>query len=114
MFCILMAILAISLGTLCCCYHWVREDDDLPFAIFCVAYCLLLLFIFLSGAGTTVVFTHYDTISSGSYTRGNETVPCHMSELPFGILIITYFVGGLLLLISYCACILALGATSDV
>ena len=113
-FCFLMAILAISLGCICCCYHWVKDEEDLPFAIFCVGYCLLLLFIFTVVTGTTVVFTEFDLIFN---TAGNSTaVPasCGMTELPFGTLIISYFLGALFVVISLIACILALGATSDV
>ena len=113
-FCFLMAILAISLGFLCCSYHWVRNDEDLPFAIFCVAYCLLLLFIFVSVAGTTALFTHKELIISGNYTNSDgQTIDCGMSELPFVVVAISYVIGALLAVISYCACILALGATSD-
>lgn len=113
-FCFLIAILAISLGCICCCYHWVKDEEDLPFAIFCVGYCMLLLFIFTVVTGTTVVFTEFDLIFN---TAGNSTaVPasCGMTELPFGTLIISYFLGALFVVISFIACILALGATSDV
>jgi len=116
-FCVLMAILAISLGCICCCYHWVKEEEDLPFAIFCVGYCLLMLFMFTVITGTTVVFTRFDLIYDGEATVGNSTsVPasCGMTRLPFGTLLISYVLGGLFAVIAYVACILALGATSDV
>ena len=113
-FCFLMAILAISLGCICCCYHWVKDEEDLPFAIFCVGYCLLLLFIFTVVTGTTVVFTEFDLIFN---TVGNSTlVPasCGMTELPFGTLILSYFLGVLFVVISFITGVVALGATSDV
>ena len=114
MFCILMAVLAISLALLCCCYHWVQEDEDLPFAIFCVGYCLLLLFIFTTITGTTVVFTHFDVIRNGSYWTEAGYVDCDMAGLPFGILLLSYVLGVFFCVVSYCACIVALGASSDV
>ena len=128
MFCILMAILSISLGFLCCCYHWVKDDDDLPFAIFCVAYCLLLLFQFVTIAGTVVVFTHIHPIgpnqpppyedAASKIVNANVTSiaseSCGMTELPLGILVICYILAIAFVLMSYFACILALGASSDV
>ena len=129
-FCILTGILSLSLGFLCCCYHWVKDDDDLPFAIFCVAYCLLLLFIFTSIAGTVVVFTRIHPLGPdqpppgvplpNTHTSLNGTVVhaglqhCDMVELPFGIVVICYFLGMGFAIMSYVACILALGATSDI
>ena len=115
-FCYLIASLALCLGLLCCCYHWVRTDEDLPHALFCVAYCLLLLFIFTSVAGTTSVFTHYETISNGTqYDSHNHTaVSCGMTHLPVGVLILSYVLGTFLVVMSYVACVLALGATSDI
>ena len=121
MFCVLMATLSISLGLLCCCYHWVKDDDDLPFAIFCVAYCLLLLFQFVTIAGTVVVFTHIHPIGPNQpppYKNVNYNVTatesCGMTELPLGILVICYILAIAFVLMSYFACILALGASSDV
>ena len=120
MFCILMAILSISLGFLCCCYHWVKDDDDLPFAIFCVAYCILLLFQFVTIAGTVVVFTHIHPVGPNQPPPyESTTIPvasnsCGMTELPLGILIICYILAIAFVMMSYFACILALGASSDV
>ena len=120
-FCVLMATLSISLGLLCCCYHWVKDDDDLPFAIFCVAYCLLLLFQFVTITGTVVVFTHIHPIGPNQpppYKNVNYNVTatesCGMTELPLGILVICYILAIAFVLMSYFACILALGASSDV
>ena len=119
MFCILMAILSISLGFLCCCYHWVKDDDDLPFAIFCTAYCLLLLFQFVTVAGTVVVFTHIHPIGPNQPPPYESTMTsmisdCGMTELPLSILIISYILAISFVVMSYLACILALGASSDV
>ena len=64
--------------------------------------------------GTTIVFTEFDLIFN---TVGNSTsVPasCGMTELPFGTLILSYCLGVLFVVISFIACIVALGATSDV
>ena len=138
-FCLLMSILSISLGLLCCCYHWVKDDDDLPFAIFCMAYCLLLLFMFITIAGTVVVFTRIHPIGPDQPPPGiplpnsvdvqdvlkaesqpNRTVlgagakECDLLELPLGILIICYFLSIFFFVMSYIACIIALGATSDI
>jgi len=125
-FCFLMSILSLTLGLLCCCYHWVKDDDDLPFAIFCVAYCLLLLFIFITVAGTVVVFTRIHPIGSDQPPPGvplpnqNSTVltagvqDCGMVELPLGVLVVCYFLSIGFVLMSYISCILALGATSDI
>ena len=121
-FCILMAILSISMGFLCCCYHWVKDDDDLPFAIFCVAYCMLLLFQFVTIAGTVVVFTHIHPIGPNQpppYDDPTTAVPpvsnaCGMTELPLGILVICYVLAIGFVMMSYFACICALGASSDV
>ena len=123
-FCILLSVLSLSLGFLCCCYHWVKDDEDLPFAIFCVAYCLLLLFIFVTITGTVVVFTRIYPIGPDQPppgislpNKGNGTTGvdhCGMVELPLGILIICYFLSIGFVLMSYIACILALGATSDI
>lgn len=124
-FCQLMGALSISLGFLCCCYHWVKDDEDLPFAIFCVAYCLLLLFIFITIAGTVVVFTRIHPLGSDQpppgvplpknvVTNSTTTKECGMVELPLGILVICYFLSLGFALMSYFACILALGATSDI
>lgn len=158
-FCVLMGLLSICLGFLCCFYHWVKDDDDLPFAIFCVAYCLLLLFMIVTIAGTVVVFTRIHPIgpdqpppgiplpnknatsSSSSLLNKEEgavgvastslpsppgegvTPPtnrteagkdCSMVELPLGVLVICYFLSLAFVIISYMACILALGATSDI
>ena len=115
-FCYLMASLAVFLGLLCCCYHWVKDDEDLPFALFCVAYYLLMLFIFTSVAGTTAVFTHYDTISNGTAYdwHSNKTLECGMTQLPFGVMILSFGLGAFFVIMSYVACILALGATSDI
>ena len=99
---------------MCCGYHWVKDDDDLPFAIFCAAYCLLLLFIFTTIAGTTVVTTHFDMIMNGTYVQGNETIHCSMSELPLATLLLAYATGIVCFVIAYFAFILAMGATSDV
>ena len=113
-FCFLMAILAISLGCICCCYHWVKDEEDLPFAIFCVGYCLLLLFIFTVVTGTTVVFTELDLIFNNVGNSTSVPASCGMTELPFGTLMLSYFLGVVFVVISFIACILALGATSDV
>ena len=64
--------------------------------------------------GTTVVFTEFDLIFN---TTGNSTaVPasCGMTELPFGTLIISYFLGALFVVITFITGVVALGATSDV
>ena len=116
-FCFLMATLSIFLGFLCCCYHWVRNDEDLPSAIFCAAYGLLVLFICVTVAGTTVVFTRVDLIFDGEppMIDGAEiTSNCAMTGLPVATLVISYICTVLFLCISYWACILALGATSDI
>ena len=115
-FCYLLSSLALALSILCCCYHWVRDDEDLPHAIFCMAYCLLLLFIFTSVAGTTSVFTHYDSISNGTVFdwESKKVLDCGMTYLPYGIMILSFFLGAFFLVMSYVACILALGATSDI
>ena len=126
-FCFLVSILSLTLGLLCCCYHWVKDDDDLPFAIFCVAYCLLLLFIFITVAGTVVVFTRIHPIGSDQPPPGvplphqNSSAvlkagveDCQMVELPLGVLVVCYFLAIGFVLMSYIACILALGATSDI
>lgn len=130
-FCQLMGGLSIALGFLCCSYHWVKDDDDLPFAIFCVAYCLLLLFIFVTIAGTVVVFTRIHPIGPDQPPPGvslphpHEKDPyrnatgigakeCGLIELPLGILVICYFLAIGFACMSYFACILALGATSDI
>lgn len=127
-----MGVLSISLGCLCCFYHWVKDDDDLPFAIFCMAYCLLLLFIFVTIAGTVVVFTRIHPIGPDQPPPGislpnkspavQATAPslngasdtCGMVELPLGVLVICYFLSLGFAVMSYVACILALGATSDI
>lgn len=115
-FCYLMACLALCLGLVCCCYHWIRNDEDLPHALFCVAYCLLLLFIFTSVAGTTAVLTHYDTISNGTHYNADshEVVSCGMTYLPVVVMVLSFVLGAFFVLMSYVACILALGATSDI
>lgn len=127
-YCLLVAILSLSMGILCCCYHWVKDDDDLPFAIFCVAYCFLLLFMFITIAGTVVVFTRIHPIGedqpppgvplpSHNSTGNGHAVGvknCEMVELPLGVLIICYFLSLGFVVMSYMACILALGATSDI
>lgn len=115
-FCYLMACLALCLGLLCCCYHWIKTDEDLPHALFCVAYCLLVLFIFTSVAGTTAVFTHYDTLSNGTHydIESQRDLNCGMTHLPIGVLILSYVLGASFVIMSYVACILALGATSDI
>ena len=143
-FCLLMGTLSITMGCLCCCYHWVKDDDDLPFALFCVAYCLLLLFIFITIAGTVVVCTrihplgpnqpppgvpfppgsnatHHQALTSGgvaghaadALSAAGEK-DCSMVELPLGVLVICYMLSLGFALMSYFACILALGATSDI
>ncbi len=137
-FCLLMGALSISMGFLCCCYHWVKDDDDLPFALFCVAYCLLLLFMFITIAGTVVVFTRIHPLgpnqpppgvpfppgSNATQSPTSEGVTnsvsavgmgeCDMVELPLGILVICYVLSLGFAFMSYFACILALGATSDI
>ena len=115
-FCYLFGCLALSLGLVCCCYHWVRDDEDLPHAMFCVAYCLLLLFIFTSVAGTTSVLTHYDILSNGTQDDGlgNKTLSCGMTYLPVGVMVLSMALGVFFVIMSYVACILALGATSDI
>jgi uncharacterized membrane protein HdeD (DUF308 family) len=115
-FCYLMGILSLCLGLLCCCYHWIRSDEDLPHALFCVAYCLLLLFIFTSVAGTTSVFTHYSTLSNGSDydIHTHKDVPCGLTHLPVGVMVISFVLGVFFVVMSYVACVLALGATSDI
>lgn len=125
-FCQLMAALSLSLGLLCCCYHWVKDDDDLPFAIFCVAYCLLLLFMAVTIAGTVVVFTRIYPVGPDqpppSIPLPNKNLTavaaaakdCSMVELPLGVLVICYFLSICFCIIAYFAFILALGATSDI
>ena len=115
-FCYLIGILSLCLGLLCCCYHWVKSDEDLPHAIFCMAYCLLLLFIFTSITGTTSVFTHYNTITNGTdYDSGTqEKFECGMTHLPVGVMVLSYVLGTFFVVMSYIACVLALGATSDI
>lgn len=118
-FLILTASLSITLACLCCSYHCVRNNDDLPFGIFCIAYCLLFLFICVTVSGTVVVFTRIhpvgtdqpppDMLKNNSVVNVSDLSSCGMSELPLGILIICYFLAILFLVISYCACILALG-----
>ena len=116
MFCYLMGILSLCLGLVCCCYHWVRTDEDLPHALFCMAYCLLVLFIFTSVAGTTSVFTHYDTISNGTDYDSSiqKAVDCGMTHLPVGVMGLSFLLGAFFVVMSYVACVLALGATSDI
>ena len=125
-----MGALSLSLGFLCCCYHWVKDDDDLPFAIFCVAYCLLVLFMAVTITGTVVVFTRIHPLDPNNPPPGiplpnqnltsavtaatAEVKDCSMVELPLGVLIICYFLSICFCLMSYFACILALGATSDI
>lgn len=111
-----MGSLSLCLGLLCCCYHWIRTDEDLPHALFCVAYCLLLLFIFTSVAGTTSVFTHYNTLSNGSHYNvdTHEDVSCGLTHLPVGVMVISFVLGAFFVVMSYVACVLALGATSDI
>ena len=115
-FCYLMGILSLCLGLVCCCYHWVRSDEDLPHALFCMAYCLLVLFIFTSVAGTTSVFTHYDTISNGTDYDSSiqKEVDCGMTHLPVGVMGLSFLLGAFFVVMSYVACVLALGATSDI
>ena len=116
MFCYLVACLSLVLGLVCCCYHWVRSDEDLPHALFCVACCLLLLFFFTSIAGTTAVFTHYDSITNGTHydLHSNKTLSCGLTHLPVGVMVFSFVLGALFVIMSYVACILALGATSDI
>lgn len=128
-FCQLLGALSLSLGFLCCCYHWVKDDEDLPFAIFCVAYCLLILFMSVTIAGTVVVFTRIHPLGPDQPPPGvplpnkNLTVAvadplaakeCGMVELPLGVLVICYVLSVAFCLMSYFACILALGVTSDI
>ena len=115
-FCYLVACLSLVLGLVCCCYHWVRSDEDLPHALFCVAYCLLLLFFFTTIAGTTAVFTHYDSITNGTHydLHSNKTLSCGLTHLPVGVMVFSFVLGALFVIMSYVACILALGATSDI
>ena len=115
-FCYLMASLAIFLGLVCCCYHWVKDDEDIPHALFCVAYYLLLLFIYTSVAGATAVFTHIDTISNGTHfdDQTNSIVSCGLTYLPFGVMVLSMILGLFFVIMSYVACVLALGATSDI
>lgn len=112
-FCFILAMIGIILSCLCCCYHFVKDDDDLPFALFCCAYCLLVIFIATAVAGTVTVFIHYDTISKGFYHEQATLIQCHLTAVPFATLIITYVISISLVVISYCACIIAIGATSD-
>ena len=112
-FCFILATLGIVLSCLCCCYHFFKDDDDIPFAVFCCAYCLLVLFIATAVAGTVTVFLHYDTITRGFYYDKSALVRCSLTEVPFGTLIVTYVISVLLVVMSYCACIIAIGATSD-
>lgn len=111
-FCFLMAILAFSLGCLCCCYHWVREDEDLPFAIFCTAYCLLLLFIFTLVAGATAVFTHLDVVVDSKYEHDGEIHHCQMTPFPVVIVGLTSLVGLGFVIMSFVAFVLAMGANT--
>jgi len=112
----LVSSLSISLGFLCCCYHWAKDNDDLPYGIFCVAYCLLFLFICVTITGTVVVFTRIHPIGPDQPPPDmhNATVDvltgCSMIELPFGVLLVCYVIAILLLVIAYCACLLAFGA----
>ena len=138
-FCLLMSTLSFSLGLLCCFYHLVKDEEDLPFAIFCMAYCLLFLFMIITISGTVVVFTRIHPIGPDQpppgvplpniaslqnlLTAGSErnvTVlaagakDCGLVELPLGVLVICYFLSIGFVVMSYVACILALGATSDI
>ncbi len=124
-FCFLISALSFSLGLLCCTYHWVQDDDDLPFALFCVAYCLLLLFMFVTIAGTVVVFTRIHPVGhlqpppgvpfpSQHFNGTSVDGKCDLIELPLGVLIICYGLSLGFVIMSYVACILALGATSDI
>ncbi len=113
----LVAGLSLTLCVLCSCYHFVKDNPDLPFGLFCVAYCVLFLFICVTIAGTVVVFTRIYPIGPDqpppdmiNNTVVNDLANCSMVELPFGVLIVSYFVAILILLIAYGACILALGA----
>ncbi len=113
----LVATLSITLGCLCCGYYWVKDNHDLPFGIFCVAYCVLFLYICITISGTVVVFTRIYPIGPDqpppdmvNGTSVNVLSHCKMVELPFGVLIVCYCVAVLILCIAYCACLLALGA----
>ena len=86
-----------------------------------MAYCLLLLFQFVTIAGTVVVFTHIHPIGPNQPPPYESTIQnvtaiesCGMTELPLGILVICYILAIAFVLMSYFACILALGASSDV
>ena len=81
-----------------------------------MAYCLLLLFIFTSVAGTTSVLTHYSTLTNGTQydVQTHDGVSCGLTHLPVGVMIISFVLGAFFVVMSYIACVLALGATSDI
>ena len=111
----LVAALAITLGCLCCSYHWAQDNDDLPYGIFCVAYCLLFLFICITVSGTVVVFTRVHPVGTDQpppdMPNGTSVLSnCTMTELPFGVLIVCYCVSIVLLFVAYCGCVLAFGS----
>ena len=78
--------------------------------------------------GTIVVFTRIHPIGPNQPPPGVPTVSsvslnatvledsslCSMTELPLGVLVICYCLSIVFVMVSYFACILALGATSDV
>ncbi len=115
----LVAALSFTLCFLCSCYHLVKDNPDLPFGLFCVAYCVLFLFICVTIAGTVVVFTRIHPIGPDqpppappdmiNGTTVDVLSNCSMVELPFGVLIVCYCVAVIILLVAYAACILALG-----
>ena len=74
-FCFLLSSLAIVLACVCCCYHFTKDDDDFPFALFCCAYCLLVLFIGIAIAGTVMVFQNIDVVTNGYYVNSTSVKP---------------------------------------
>ena len=67
-------------------------------------------------AGTKSVFTHYGSISNGTVFdwESKKVLDCGMTYLPYSVMILSFFLGAFFLVMSYVACILALGATSDI
>ena len=62
------------------------------------------------------MLTHYDTISNGTHYNADshEVVSCGMTYLPVVVMVLSFVLGAFFVLMSYVACILALGATSDI
>ena len=62
------------------------------------------------------MLTHYDILSNGTQDDGlgNKTLSCGMTYLPVGVMVLSMALGVFFVIMSYVACILALGATSDI